>query len=147
MSHSVNLVTPLHDQEGIIKGLCRMGFSRDMIEVSDTPMILERYTGDKVERRAHIRVKREVLQRVLGGNVYNDLGFVRNDDGTYSAIIEKQYGFQDCHLKKLVMFHNVEVAKASLDAQGHTYVERIDARGRPQLEATFKQKKRVKVAI
>lgn len=141
MSHSVDIECGLHDQEGIIRGLMRMGFTRNMIEVHEKPVLLDRYVGDTIERKAHIVIRKENLSRVLGGSAYNDLGFTKNGEG-YKAVVEQTYGFQAHHLSKLVVLHNVEVAKMALDAEGTPYKEEIDNRGRIQLRATFKAKTR-----
>jgi hypothetical protein len=74
------------------------------------------------------------------GSSSNDIGWVRNKDGKFEAIIsefDKSYYNTEWN-SKLYTYYNVEKSKMEMDARGIKYTEKIDDKGRIQLRAKFK---------
>jgi hypothetical protein len=80
MSHYTRCKTKLSDHESLIKALHDMGFKN--LQFTEEPRHLEGYQGDRREQTAEI-----VLPRAQVGGASNDLGFKRQEDGTFEAII------------------------------------------------------------
>lgn len=80
MSHFTKLKTKLTDSACLLKALNDMGF--DNIECTSEAKNLYGYQNDKREQTAEI-----VLPRRMVGGVSNDIGFKRQEDGTFEAII------------------------------------------------------------
>lgn len=83
------------DRECLIEALGKMGYERNVIELHEKAVDLidycgrmTHYLGDKDENgnlindRAHIIVRRKHV-----GGAANDLGFQKQQDGTYSAVV------------------------------------------------------------
>ncbi len=82
MSHYSKIKTKISNRDFLVKALNDLGFTKEMIKVSDIPMQLEGYQGDKRADTAEIVIPR----RFVGGSS-NDLGFKLQEDGTWGAII------------------------------------------------------------
>lgn len=59
-------------------------WSREQIEVWATPQHLRGYKGDERAEVAHIIIRRKHISKYA-----NDLGFVKNENGNYEAIISE----------------------------------------------------------
>lgn len=80
MSHISKVSTQLKDKESLIAALQDMGFTAEQIELHDTPVSLKGYgTGGS---KGNIIIRKKHL-----ANSYNDIGFVKKEDGTYEALI------------------------------------------------------------
>jgi hypothetical protein len=90
MSQFDDFKTIITDEECLISALCRclnaygQQIQRDWIECHKNPVNLYGYKGDKREQKANIIIRRNHV-----GNASNDIGFIKNADGTYSAIISE----------------------------------------------------------
>jgi hypothetical protein len=84
MSEYVEIDTHLTDASLLVAALEDLGFPRDVIEIHATAVPLEGYRGDEREQRAEI-----VIRRLAVGRSSNDLGFARQSDGTFRAIISE----------------------------------------------------------
>ena len=82
MSEYVIIATVFTDAGYLVEALVDLGFPRDTIEVHDGPVTLYGYRRDARPERAEIVTRREY---VGGGS--NDIGFARQADGTFRAII------------------------------------------------------------
>ena len=69
-----------NDRDCLVAALNEMGYTD--VEVHDEAVNLIGYHGDVRPERAHIIVRRRYIDTAA-----NDLGFVREADGTYSAIV------------------------------------------------------------
>lgn len=72
----------LRDEECLVKALCESGFTRDQIEVHETPQNLIDYHGQKRGQTATVIVRRKFV-----GPAANDIGFSMKSDGTYEVFI------------------------------------------------------------
>ena len=79
MSEYNEISTQYTDQDCLVEALHEMGYHP---QVSEKPQHLEGYHGDERQQTAEIVIKR----REVGG-ASNDVGFRKNLDGTYTAII------------------------------------------------------------
>jgi hypothetical protein len=79
MSAYHDFQTEFNDQECLVAGLQAVGYNPNVYEVAQQ---LEGYHGDKRQQTAEIIVPRSQV-----GCASNDLGFKKQVDGTFSAII------------------------------------------------------------
>jgi hypothetical protein len=68
------------DRECLVAALGEMGYTN--VEVNDVPQTLFGYHNDARKEKANVIVRREHISSAA-----NDLGFVKAEDGTYSAIV------------------------------------------------------------
>jgi hypothetical protein len=79
-----------------------------------------------------------IIRRANVQTAANDIGFVRQSDGTYSAIVseyDSQNGYGKTWQQRLMTFYAVEKAKRTYQAKRIKYVERTDEKGRIELKA------------
>jgi hypothetical protein len=79
MSHYNNVKTEIRDQDCLVAALKTLGFGPTIHEAAHQ---LEGYQGDKRQQTAEIIIPR----RQVGGAA-NDIGFKRQENGTFTAII------------------------------------------------------------
>ena len=84
MSEYVIIATAFTDSGRLVEALVDLGFPRDTIEVQDRPATLYGYRGDARPELAEIVIRREWV-----GRASNDIGFARQPDGTFRAIISE----------------------------------------------------------
>lgn len=130
MSHYNKIKTQLKCKDSILKALDKLGFGKDKLRVHDTAQHLEGYEGRQRPEKAEIIIPR----RHVGGAA-NDIGFKKQSDGTYEAIIsdydKRRYGTE--WQGKLQKHYSVEQTKKAFTANGWSYQERKDSKGRVQL--------------
>jgi hypothetical protein len=107
-----------------------MGFNEDQIEVHQEATNLYGYKGDKRQDKANIIVRRKYV-----GRSSNDIGWERQEDGTYKAIISKfdSSKYNKDWNDKLTMNYSIEQAKESFNQHGWNYTESVNADGDFQL--------------
>ena len=150
MSHYVNFKTQITDVTALVRALKRCHtkigrkWTENDIEVYGTAANLYGYTGDKRNDKANVIIRRKNVQASA-----NDIGFVREKDGTYSAIIsdfdqgtgEYAHGSHGFYGKdwqeELIQFYNLEKAKMLCDENDLEYEESVE-QGDPVLLAKFK---------
>lgn len=133
MSHYSKIDTEFIDKEALIQGLVDMGFSRESVEVFDQPQTLYGYKGDPREDKANVIIRRRFV-----GTSSNDLGFVREADGRFRAIISdfdsRRYNVE--WLSNLKGRYMVSVGKRDLKSKGfRTVKEMVDENGKIHLVA------------
>lgn len=79
MSAYNEIETQFSDQDCLVDALKEMGYQP---QVSEKPQNLEGYTGDTRKQTAEI-----ILPRRQVGGASNDVGFKKNADGTFTAIV------------------------------------------------------------
>jgi hypothetical protein len=84
MSEYVVIATAFTDADHLVAALVDLGFPLDTIEVNERPVTLCGYRGDARPERAEIVIRREYV-----GRGSNDLGFARQADGTFRAVISE----------------------------------------------------------
>jgi hypothetical protein len=72
----------LRDEECLIKALTENGFTREQIEVHETPQNLIDYHGQNRGQKATVIIRRRFV-----GPVANDIGFNMTANGTYEVFI------------------------------------------------------------
>jgi len=80
MSHFTRLRTTLRDGDLLTTALQQVGYAH--VELHATPQTLYGYQGDRRPERAEVVVRREHV-----GPYSNDIGFARQADGSFEAII------------------------------------------------------------
>lgn len=81
MSHFTRVRTKLRDTDTLVAALQAVGFRQ--VEVHDQPQALHGYYTDGRSERAEVIIKRAHLDQAN-----NDIGFARQPDGSFDAIIE-----------------------------------------------------------
>ena len=82
MSHYTVVRTRMVDRQALVAALADLGFPD--VEVHDEPKPLIGYRGDQRAQRAHVIVRRRHI-----GRASNDIGFARQQDGSYQALISR----------------------------------------------------------
>jgi hypothetical protein len=82
MSHYTVIRTRMVDRQALAAALADLGFPT--VEVHDEPQPLIGYRGDQRAQRAHVIVRRQHV-----GRASNDIGFARQQDGSYQALISR----------------------------------------------------------
>jgi hypothetical protein len=80
MSHFTRVRTTLRDADLLAAALAAQGFGQ--VEVHGEPQSLYGFQGDVRPQRAEVIVRRQQV-----GRLSNDIGFARQDDGTFDAVI------------------------------------------------------------
>lgn len=88
--------TQFKDCDLLVQALLDMGFTKDQIEVHQQGQNLFDYHGHKTKYldgknfdTAEVIIRRQHVNSRLSGGASNDIGFKRNADGTYGAIISE----------------------------------------------------------
>jgi hypothetical protein len=129
MSHFTTIRTQITDTDALVKALADVGF--DEVEAHQTAQNLSGYQGDLRSQTAEVIVRRQHI-----GRASNDIGFKRQDDGTFEAIISeydrKKYSQQ--WLERLTQRYAYHAAMAKLEEQGFTLnTEEVEEGGRIHL--------------
>lgn len=88
-AYSTNSTPHFKDAELLIQSLCEMGFKREEIELHENATNLIGYRGDVRSDKANVIIRRQFVDARLSGGASNDIGFRRNENGTYDAIISR----------------------------------------------------------
>ena len=80
MSRYNTVATEFKDEECLVQALHDVGYAD--VEVHAMPTNLYGYHADMRQQKAHIIVRRKHISQSA-----NDLGFLRNTDGSYSQIV------------------------------------------------------------
>ena len=144
MSHYLDFKTAMTDPEALKRALTHMktpyhrqGLPAHCVEVHDKPQSLYGYQGDERNQKAEVIIRRNNTQ-----DAANDIGFVKNADGCYDAIISEydRKTFHSDWLTELSTYYNFEKSKIELEARKIPYEETKDETGRLQLRCQFKKK-------
>jgi hypothetical protein len=135
VSRYVTVKTQFNDGKALVSALMETGkWSIEQIEIHNNPRHLVGYKGKERPEVAHIIIRREHV-----GEASNDIGFVKNADGSYEAIISefdsRKYGAKwVANLKGNYAYHKIRVAQES---RGRRVVRnRCPRTGRQQIEIT-----------
>ena len=145
MSHYLDFKTVMTDSEALRRALLHMetpahcnGLPASTIEVHKTAQHLYGYENDQRDQTAEVIIRKANVQQSA-----NDIGFAKQPDGTYKAIISeydrRQY-FRDDWLTRLSTYYNYEKSKIELENRKVQYQEMKDSKGRLQLKVVFKTK-------
>jgi len=85
MSRYCEVKCAFTDQQELVNALLETKtWTREQIEIHEVPQHLFGYRGDERSQVAHIIIRRKNV-----GSASNDIGFFRNPDGTFRAIISE----------------------------------------------------------
>ena len=124
MSHYTQVATEIKDKECLALALEKLGFDKSAIEVGEN-LELKNYSGNKSGHMCEIRIKGAGWgSQNKVGNLCNDIGFERTEDGTYKLHVcdyaeRKHKGFRT-NVKK---HYESEVVK-KFARQQHYYVSK-----------------------
>lgn len=83
MSRYCEVKTQFKDEAALVDALMETGkWTHQQIEVHQVPQHLCGYRGDERPETAHVIIRKKHI-----GRLSNDIGFVKNEDGNYAAII------------------------------------------------------------
>lgn len=82
MSHFTKLKSKLTNEAALVEALKDLGFTTEQIEIHEKPAQLEGYDGRMRNEKANVVIRRKHV-----GSSMNDMGFLKQKDGTYEAII------------------------------------------------------------
>ncbi len=114
MSMYCNVETQFKSQDALVAALMETGmWNEHQVHVFADAQKLIGYKGDLREEAAHIIIRRQNI-----GSMSNDMGFIKNPDGTYSAIISKfdKSKYDDAWLKQLkgnYAYHAIRLQQAA----------------------------------
>ncbi len=114
MSHYTKCKTKISDTAALKQALLDLGFKA--VEVHEKAEHLYGYQGDKRQQTAEVIVRRQHV-----GSASNDIGFKRQEDGTYEAIISQydQGKHNDKWLKKLNQRYTFNKVTTELQDMGY----------------------------
>lgn len=122
MSVYGKIQTQFRDKDFLIAALEEAGFTKGMIEVHDAPASLFGYRGDMRAEKANIVISRQYL-----GCGANDIGFLREADGSYTAIVSEfdqvKHGVD--WMNKLKRFYAKNAAVSVLRKRGYRVAKEI----------------------
>lgn len=118
MSHFTIVKTQFKDVPGLIKALSDKGFKD--VETHEEAVHLYGYQGDVRPETAEIVIRRQHV-----GSASNDIGFKRQEDGNYTAIISSydRNRYSPKWLGELMQRYSYHVTRTKLLDQGFELVE------------------------
>ncbi|MGB3518746.1 MAG: DUF1257 domain-containing protein [Leptolyngbya sp. DLM2.Bin15] len=119
MSHFSAIKTQIKSADALLQALADLGFRT--VEHHTTAQPLYGYQGDRRSQTAEVIVRRKHL-----GHLSNDLGFKRQADGTYQAIIsdyDRGHDYGQDWLNQLTQRYGYHHLKAIAPAQGFAIEE------------------------
>jgi hypothetical protein len=122
--------TQFKNELALIDALCEQGWTSAQIEIHQDAQNLFGYHGDVRKEKAHIIIRRKHI-----GSASNDLGFVRNANGEYEAIIS-QYDrsrFNDSWVAKLKQSYAFHTIARQQSVRGRTVTRERLANGRQRV--------------
>ncbi|MCA2969335.1 MAG: DUF1257 domain-containing protein [Acidobacteriaceae bacterium] len=119
MSKYEELRTVLSDERFLLEALRDLGFSPD---VSGEGLSLYGYLGDERPEKANIVIRRRQLN-----SASNDIGFARDANGVYRALIsefDRGIGFDDAWLGRVAQTYKERQTMAVAKAKGYRFLGR-----------------------
>lgn len=119
MSKYEELRTVLFEERLLVEALQEFGYSP---EVSNEGMSLCGYLGDERPEKAHIVIRRRQLD-----SASNDIGFARDANGVYRALIseyDRGIGFNDAWLGRIAQTYKERQTMAVAKSKGYRFLGR-----------------------
>ncbi len=116
MSRYCTVETTFKDRDALVAALMETsGWTREQIETHDIPQHLFGFRGKQRQEVSHVIIRRKYV-----GELSNDLGFVKGEDGHYKAIISSydsnRYGSN--WVDKLTANYAYHVVRREQEARG-----------------------------
>jgi hypothetical protein len=118
MSHFTCIKTQIKNADALVKALADVGFHQ--VEVHENAQHLYGYQGDVRSQTAEVIVRRQYI-----GVASNDIGFKRQDDGNFEAIISEydRNKYSQQWLNGLTQRYGYHTLMATAPAQGFSIEE------------------------
>lgn len=119
MSKYEALRTVLSEGQFLVEAIRELGYSP---EVSNEGMSLYGYLGDERPEKAHIVIRRRQLD-----SASNDIGFARDANGMYRALIseyDRGIGFDDAWLGRVAQTYKERQTMAVAKSKGYRFLGR-----------------------
>ena len=119
MSKYEELRTVLSEERFLVEALREFGYSP---EVSNEGISLNGYLGDERPEKAHIVIRRRQLDAAS-----NDIGFARDANGVYRALIseyDRGIGFNDAWLGRIAQTYKERQTMAVAKSKGYRFLGR-----------------------
>jgi Protein of unknown function (DUF1257) len=118
MSHFTSIKTQIKQVEPLLQALADLGFQA--VEVHETAQPLFGFRGDVRSQTAEVIIRRQYV-----GAASNDIGFKRQADGTFEAIISDydRQVYAPQWLNQLTQRYGYHLLKATVPQQGFTVEE------------------------
>jgi hypothetical protein len=118
MSHFTCIKTQIKDKDALVQALADVGFKN--VEVHETAQHLYGYQGDIRPQKAEVIIRRQDI-----GRASNDIGFKRQNDGQFEAIISEYDRCQYSHewLNHVTQRYGYHALMATAPAQGFSVEE------------------------
>jgi len=136
MSKFEELRTILGDERFLVEALRDLGYTP---EVSREGLNLFGYLGDERPETAHIVIRRRQLD-----SASNDIGFARDANGVYRALIseyDRGIGFNDAWLGRVAQTYKERQTMAVAKAKGYRFL------GRQMVETPAGKKVQLRFAV
>lgn len=120
MSHFTSIKTEIRDVNALVKALEDVGF-KDKVEVHEEAQRLYGFQGDLREETAEVVIRRQYL-----GSASNDIGFKKQEDECYEAVIssyDRAYKYSQQWLNQLTQRYGYHILMATVPEQGFTIEE------------------------
>ena len=135
MSLYCDIETQFKSQESLVAALMEHGgWGKSQIEVHGEPQHLFGYKGDQRAEVAHVIIRRNSV-----GKASNDMGFVRQDDGTYKAIIseyDKDSKYTASWMGQLTASYAYHATKREMERRGRRVTRERLPDGRQRVYVT-----------
>ncbi|MBD2013069.1 DUF1257 domain-containing protein [Microcoleus sp. FACHB-53] len=118
MSHFTCIRTQIKHPDAFVQALADVGFNN--VEVHETAQHLYGYQGDIQPQMAEVIIRREYI-----GHASNDIGFKRQEDGQFEAIISEYdcYKYSQEWLNRLTQRYGYHALMATAPTQGFSIEE------------------------
>jgi hypothetical protein len=121
MSEYLEFKTQITRKDELVLALGDMGFTTKQIEVHADPQTLYGWHGEKRPEKSEVIIRRQHV-----GGAANDLGFTKQPDGTYKAIIsanERTCGYNAAWLDRLNQNYMAHVIRKKAKVKGYRVTE------------------------
>ena len=126
MSHYTECKTSFKSKTMLVKALIEVGFRENQIELHEEAVNLYGYQGDMRKQKANVVIRRQNV-----GTASNDIGFARQADGTYKAMISEydQHTYGKAWINKLKCAYTKHLSISQLKAKGCMVTEQKNQQG------------------
>jgi hypothetical protein len=117
MSHFTILNTQIVETDALVKALAEMNLKH--VEVHETAQHLYGYRGERRRQTAEVIIRRKYI-----GRASNDIGFKRNKNGAFDAIISEydRRKYSQQWLNRLTQRYAYHITRSKLEEQGFMLV-------------------------
>ncbi|HBL10385.1 MAG TPA: hypothetical protein DD379_03040 [Cyanobacteria bacterium UBA11162] len=118
MSHFTSIKTQIKNVDALVKALADVGFNQ--VELHENDQHLYGYRGDVRPETAEVIIRRNYI-----GSASNDIGFKRQEDGAFKAIISEydRNKYSQDWLNSLTQRYGYHTLMATAPSEGFTIEE------------------------